>query len=183
MPGKHRSLYERSSGCCTSETSSPLESIPIAKIELGLFSSPSLYTRRTVHFRHWLLFCSDMALAEVLIQANIFCAAVAAQEVIMQKGSLLRSKRKQGPDVWQFRWSERGPNGKRVYRQRVIGTVEQYPDEDAARAAVTVLVSEINSHQPLMAVNPLTVAQLADHFEQRELGSDNTWRSHATKKT
>lgn len=62
-------------------------------------------------------------------------------------------------------------------------TVEQYPDEDAARAAVAVLVSEINSHQPLMAVNPLTVAQLADHFEPRELGSDDTWRSHATKKT
>lgn len=101
----------------------------------------------------------------------------------MQKGSLLRSKRKQGPDVWQFRWSERGPNGKRVYRRKVIGTVEQYPDEDAARGAVAVLVSEINSRQPLLAVNPLTVAQLADHFAQRELGSDNTWRSHATKKT
>jgi len=35
----------------------------------------------------------------------------------------------------------------------------------------------------MLAVNPLTVTQLADHFEQRELGSDNTWRSHATKKT
>lgn len=78
---------------------------------------------------------------------------------------------------------ERDPDGKRVYRRRVIGTVEQYPDEDAARGAVAVLVSEIKSRQPLMAVNPLTVAQLADHFEHRELGSDNNWRSHATKKT
>ena len=29
---------------------------------------------------------------------------------------------------------------------------------------------------------PMTVAQLCDHFEQRELARENTWRSHATKK-
>jgi integrase len=28
----------------------------------------------------------------------------------------------------------------------------------------------------------VTVAQLCDHFEQRELAKDNAWRSHATKK-
>jgi integrase len=28
----------------------------------------------------------------------------------------------------------------------------------------------------------MTVAQLCDHFEQRELSKENTWRSHATKK-
>jgi integrase len=28
----------------------------------------------------------------------------------------------------------------------------------------------------------MTVAQLCDHFEQRELTKENTWRSHATKK-
>jgi hypothetical protein len=36
----------------------------------------------------------------------------------MQRRSLVRSKRKHGPDVWQFRWSERGPNGKRVYNKK-----------------------------------------------------------------
>jgi len=60
----------------------------------------------------------------------------------MQRGSLVKSKRKQGPEVWQFRWSEKGPNTKRVYRRRVIGTVDEYPDEAAARCAVEVLVSE-----------------------------------------
>jgi len=29
----------------------------------------------------------------------------------------------------------------------------------------------------------MTVSQLSDHFEQRELGRDNTWRSYATKKS
>jgi len=46
----------------------------------------------------------------------------------MQQGSLIRGYRKCGPDVWQFRWAERGPFGKRIYRRRVIGTVCQYPD-------------------------------------------------------
>ena len=41
----------------------------------------------------------------------------------MQQGSLIRSARKRGPDVWQFRWADRGPYGKRIYRKRVIGTL------------------------------------------------------------
>jgi len=51
----------------------------------------------------------------------------------MQHGSLIRSIRKHGPDVWQFRWSETGGNGQRVYRKRVIATVEQYTDAVEAR--------------------------------------------------
>lgn len=46
----------------------------------------------------------------------------------MQQGSLIRQHRKQGPDVWQFRWSEYGLNGRRIYRKKVIGTVDQYCD-------------------------------------------------------
>jgi hypothetical protein len=30
---------------------------------------------------------------------------------------------------------------------------------------------------PGLAPAPITVAQLCDHFEQRELAKDNTWRS------
>ncbi len=63
------------------------------------------------------------------------------QEAGMQQGSLIRSTRKRGPDVWQFRWAERGRQGKRIYRKRVIGTVCQYSDADAARTAVTGLTS------------------------------------------
>ncbi len=33
-----------------------------------------------------------------------------------------------------------------------------------------------------MSSRSLTVAQLCDHFEQRELAKDNAWRSHGTKK-
>ncbi len=101
----------------------------------------------------------------------------------MQRGSLAIISRKEGPAVWQFRWSERDLQGTRVQRKRVIGTVERYQDEATARTAVTILLEEINSEKPRIRTRSITVGQLCDHFEQRELAKDNTWRSYATKKT
>ena len=100
----------------------------------------------------------------------------------MQHGCMERLNRKRGPEVWQFRWSVTGPDGKRVYHKKVVGTVERYPDENAARRSVVGLVSEINTDGSAANPGPMTVAQLCDHFEQRELAKENTWRSHATKK-
>lgn len=100
----------------------------------------------------------------------------------MQRGCMKRRSRKRGPDVWQFRWSETSLDGKRLYHKKIVGTVEQYADENAARRAVVGLVSEINTDGRPTNSSVLTVAQLCDHFEQRELSKDNTWRSHATKK-
>jgi integrase len=101
----------------------------------------------------------------------------------MQHGSLAMVNRKGGPAVWQFRWSEKDSCGARVQRKRVIGTVERYPNEAAVRSAVAVLLTELNSDKLRMGPHSITVAQLYDHFEQRELAKDNTWRSYATKKT
>lgn len=101
----------------------------------------------------------------------------------MQRGSLARVSRKEGPAVWQFRWSEKDLHGGRVQRKRVIGTVERYPNEPAARSAIAVLLAEINSDKVRMSPRSITVAQLCDHFEQRELAKDNAWRSYSTKKT
>lgn len=53
----------------------------------------------------------------------------------MQRGSLAMVNRKEGPSVWQFRWSEKDLHGTRVQRKRVIGTVHRYQDEAAARTA------------------------------------------------
>lgn len=100
----------------------------------------------------------------------------------MQHGSLAMVSRKERPAVWQFRWSEKGLCGVRVQRKKVIGTIARYPDESAARSAVTALLEEINSEKGSILARSITVAQLCDHFEQRELAKDNTWRSHATKK-
>lgn len=101
----------------------------------------------------------------------------------MQRGSLAMVIRKEGPAIWQFRWSEKGLCGARIQRKRVIGSIDRYPNETAARSAVTVLLAEINSEKARIHNRSITVAQFCDHFEQRELTKDNNWRSHATKKT
>src|SRR5438094_4639531 len=101
---------------------------------------------------------------------------------MMQRGCMQRNTRKEGPDVWQFRWSETRLDGKRLYHKKIVGTVEQYPDENAARRSVVGLVSELNTDGRPTNSGTMTVAQLCDPFEQRELPKENTWRSHATKK-
>jgi integrase len=100
----------------------------------------------------------------------------------MQQGSLIRSGRKRGPDVWQFRWADRGPCGKRIYRKRLIGTVSEYPDAESARASVKALLREINSNPLQRFPPPMTVAEVCEHFTQRELANDNLWRSYSTKR-
>ena len=101
----------------------------------------------------------------------------------MQQGSLIRRHRKRGPDVWQFRWADRGPFGKRIYRRRVIGTVCQYPDADSARKSVAGLLTEINTNGVKRCALPMTIAEVCDHFIQRELTNDNLWRSYSTKRS
>ncbi|HJY92869.1 MAG TPA: hypothetical protein VJ255_21465, partial [Candidatus Acidoferrum sp.] len=67
--------------------------------------------------------------------------------------------------------------------QIVVLAMNSREDKIAARSAVVGLVAEINSGDRRMYSNSMTVSQLSDHFEQRELGRDNTWRSYATKKS
>jgi len=100
----------------------------------------------------------------------------------MQRGCMQRNSRKRGPDVWQFRWSETGHDGKRLHHKKIVGSVEQYADENAARRAVVGLILEINTDVRLTNSNAMTVGQLCDHFAQRELSKENSWRSHARKK-
>jgi hypothetical protein len=100
----------------------------------------------------------------------------------MQRGSIIRCERKHGPAVWQFRWSETGPQGQRVYRKCVVGPVEEYVDFEAVRESVRVLIA-----RPLPAIRPMTpvamtVGELCQHFQQRELAQDDTWRSYSTRR-
>jgi len=100
----------------------------------------------------------------------------------MQQGSIIRSERKHGPDVWQFRWSEIGPKGQRVYRKRVVGTVDDYPDSEAVRESVQGLVTKPIVVDLHMRPPTMTVGELCRHFEQRELVQEDTWRSYSTRK-
>ena len=66
----------------------------------------------------------------------------------MQRCSLILKKRKRGPDVWLLRWSDKSASGRRIYRKRVIGTVEEFVDAGSARRAVASLVEKINGNNP-----------------------------------
>ena len=100
----------------------------------------------------------------------------------MQQGSLIRSNRKYGPDVWQFRWSETGGNGQRVYRKRVIGTVEQYPDPVEARRSAAGILAMPRPVDLQTTPAAMTVAELGKHFQHRELARDDSWRSYSTRR-
>jgi len=100
----------------------------------------------------------------------------------MQEGSVVREQRKLGPDVWCYRWWESGPSGNRVHRRIVLGTAEQLRDISSARQMTTGLIREINASDIRLAGSSMTLAQLADHFQQRELVRSNGRIAHSTKK-
>jgi integrase len=100
----------------------------------------------------------------------------------MQEGSVIREQRKVGPDVWCYRWWESGPTGNRVHRRIVLGTAEELRDMSTARQMTAGLMQEINATDIRMARMSLTMAQLSDHFQQRELGRWNERISYSTKR-
>jgi integrase len=91
----------------------------------------------------------------------------------LQQGSLLKLKRKSGPDVWVFRWYEE-TNGTRTYRKRTLGTVVRYPHLRDAERAANALRDTINAE---FAV-PETVGELITHYRSHELTEDK--KAYAT---
>ena len=61
----------------------------------------------------------------------------------MQKGSLIRSSRRQGPDVCEYRWRESCSGQTRKHRRIVIGTLNTLKDESAALKAISALRRDI----------------------------------------
>ena len=72
-----------------------------------------------------------------------------------QQGSLTREERKNGPDVWVFRWREQTLEG-RVKRKVAVGTVQEYRSKAAAQKAVVALRIDINQETWM----PSTVEEL-----------------------
>ncbi len=98
----------------------------------------------------------------------------------MQNGSLIETTRRSGQSVWEFRWRDR-TSGKAVYRRIVLGTTLQLATELEAREVVEGIVMEINADDPRLRRSALTLSQLIEHYRQRELSTDNAWKSYATK--
>jgi integrase len=91
----------------------------------------------------------------------------------LQQGSLLKLKRKAGPDVWVFRWYEE-TNGTRTYRKRTLGTVARYPHLRDAEKAADALRNTINAEFTV----PETVTELVTHYRSHELTEDK--KAYAT---
>src|SRR3974377_227438 len=98
-----------------------------------------------------------------------------------QRGCLRCVKRKTGPPCWEFLWREGDMTGKRVRRTAVIGSVEEFPTEEAACAAVSGLRVHINKDRNRQRQQRVLVAELVDHYIQTELSDGADWHSHATK--
>jgi integrase len=100
-----------------------------------------------------------------------------------QDGYIRLALRKSVSPRWEFLWRENTETGKPVRRTIVIGTVEKYPTEELANAAINGLRLQLNSKRNrLMASKPLaTISDLIDYYIVVELSPLNNWRSHATR--
>ena len=96
-----------------------------------------------------------------------------------QQGHLRRAKRKRGPDVWEFLWRERSPNGRRKQRTLTIGNVKELHTERDALNHIQTLRANINREVAPSAL--MTFEALVDHYRQTELLAEN--KTEKTRKT
>ena len=98
-----------------------------------------------------------------------------------QHGHLRCVARKNGPARWEFLWRETDAVGKRIRRNAVIGSIEEYPTETLAQAAINGLLTCINENRNRQHEQPVSVADLIDHYIETELAESSNWHSHATR--
>ena len=98
-----------------------------------------------------------------------------------QHGYLRCKQRKKGTSSWEYMWREQDASGKRVRRTMVIGTVEEYPTEQLARAAVNGLRMQNNEERNRQRYPAITVSELIDHYLVTELSKDAIRHSHAIR--
>jgi integrase len=85
-----------------------------------------------------------------------------------QKGCVSLVKNGSGQQVWVFRWRTTLPDGKRVPRQRVVGTLERYNNKAAAEKAAAGLRLLINADGP-NEMKAISMQALIEHYKTTEL--------------
>jgi len=91
-----------------------------------------------------------------------------------QQGSLTIEKRKNGSDVYVYRWRELGANGKPTRRKQIVGLKSAFPSGAAARRAVDGLELDINTESVSGAFASLTINELIEHYRLIELADSNS---------
>ena len=84
-----------------------------------------------------------------------------------QHGNLQLDKRRNGPDVWVYRWREYQLAGKVNRRGEMIGTIEQYPTKAEALRACEHLQLTANSDNPTS--RPINFGTLLDRYIAEEM--------------
>jgi integrase len=94
-----------------------------------------------------------------------------------QYGNLTVRKRKKGPDVWQFRWQEKGKQ-----KSVLIGTVEKLPTRADAERAVEYHRIKINAQNPQQQFHAVSTGALIDRYKAEEMPTsvrEDTARSYS----
>jgi integrase len=89
-----------------------------------------------------------------------------------QLGTLYSEPRKNGPDVWVYRWRETDGQGRRTLRKQIVGTVRELRTQADAQRAVETLRININRHTVEHGGPPQTVGTLVEHYRLKEMPMD-----------
>ena len=66
-------------------------------------------------------------------------------------------------------------------RTTVIGSIDQYPTEELAHAAINGFRVRLNENRNRQREQVILVADLVDHYIETELSNATEWRSHSTR--
>jgi integrase len=89
-----------------------------------------------------------------------------------QLGTLYQEPRKNGPNVWVYRWRETSGQGKRVLRKEIVGTVHELRTQADAQRAAERLRLNVNRHAIEHGGPPQTVSKLVAHYKLKEMPMD-----------
>lgn len=86
-----------------------------------------------------------------------------------QFGTLYTESRKNGSDVWVYRWRETDGAGRRVLRKQIVGTVQEFRTRADAQRAAEALRLNVNRNLIESGGPPRTVRQLIEHYKLKEI--------------
>src|ERR1700732_5040575 len=95
-----------------------------------------------------------------------------------QFGSLYQEARKNGPDVWVYRWRESTPEGVRQLRKRIVGSILDLRTQTGAQKAVEAFRVTLNKQAAQEASRPRTIGALVEHYRSLEMPME----THDTKR-
>jgi len=94
-----------------------------------------------------------------------------------QQGSLTIRKRKKG-SVWAFRWWETQSDGQRIQREKIVGSLAEFPTLRTVRRAIESERVAINARSGAVPAG-MTVKHLVTHYEAHELTGPEREQSEA----